>query len=172
MLTILLRKEEGTDLEMLTVIDDMKAKMDVAANLDRKANEEKQPALHKVKILEEVTNMLEKKHLQDIFLQTDILSSIRKWLEPLPDGSLVNMKIRENLLRILLLFPYLDVDTLSQSGIGKVVMFLYRSPHENPANKKMAKQLIERWSRPIFGISARYKDLESEEQTKKKEHRR
>ena len=29
-------------------------------------------------------------------------------------------------------------------------MFLYKLPDETPANRKMAKQIVERWSRPIF----------------------
>ena len=31
-----------------------------------------------------------------------------------------------------------------------MVMFLYKLPDETPANRKMAKQIVERWSRPIF----------------------
>jgi transcription factor SPN1 len=38
-------------------------------------------------------------------------------------------------------------------------MFLYKHPLETKQNKKMAKFLIEKWSRPIFGISAKYQDL-------------
>jgi hypothetical protein len=41
-------------------------------------------------------------------------------------------------------------DALKNSGIGKMVMFLYKLPDETPANRKMAKQIVERWSRPIF----------------------
>ena len=41
-------------------------------------------------------------------------------------------------------------DALKNSGIGKMVMFLYKLPDETPSNRKMAKQIVERWSRPIF----------------------
>jgi hypothetical protein len=44
-------------------------------------------------------------------------------------------------------------------------MALWRNKSETAGNKKMAKQLIDKWSRPIFGISSEYKDLHNEEES-------
>lgn len=41
-------------------------------------------------------------------------------------------------------------EQLKKSRLGNVVMFLYKLPDETAANRRMAKELVERWSRPIF----------------------
>jgi transcription factor SPN1 len=51
-------------------------------------------------------------------------------------------------------------DNLKQSGLGKVVMLLYKHPTETPALKRQLKKLIEDWSRPIFKKSDKMSDLD------------
>ena len=41
-------------------------------------------------------------------------------------------------------------EQLKKSRLGQVVMFLYKLPDETAGNRRMAKELVERWSRPIF----------------------
>ena len=41
-------------------------------------------------------------------------------------------------------------EQLKKSGLGHVIMFLSKLPDELPANRRMAKELVQRWSRPIF----------------------
>jgi len=64
----------------------------------------------------------------------------------------------------------IPMEDLKESGIGKAVMVLWKHPGETPHNKKLSKNLIEKWSRPIFGISSEYRDLGEEDEfnTKKK----
>jgi len=83
---------------------------------------------------------------------------MRKWLEPLPDGSIPNLSIRTWLIEILKQFPPIDVEELRASGIGKVVMFLWKHKNETMPNKKNLKELIDTWSRPIFGLSNSYRE--------------
>jgi transcription factor SPN1 len=36
-------------------------------------------------------------------------------------------------------------EQLKKSGLGKVVMFLSRLPEETPINKKLARDLVDKW---------------------------
>jgi len=130
---------------------------------DKRLNLAQQPALNKIKLLSEVERELKVKDREntDSMLNNNILSVIREWLEPLPDKSLPNVKIREVLLEYLERQPQIDRDQLKNSGIGKAIMFLWKHPDETPKNKKVAQKIIEEWSRPIFGLSANYSDLRS-----------
>jgi transcription factor SPN1 len=38
-------------------------------------------------------------------------------------------------------------------------MFLSRLPEETPINRKLARDLVDKWSRPLFQKSTRYEDL-------------
>lgn len=140
------------------------AKLDVAAETDADLNRVSKPAIEKLKMLPELWTILQKRQLQMEFLDRGVLSSLKNWLEPLPDGSLPNMNIRTTLLKLLTDLP-IDVELferreqLKKSGLGKVVMFLSRLPEETPANKKLARDLVDKWSRPIFQKSTRYEDL-------------
>jgi transcription factor SPN1 len=48
---------------------------------------------------------------------------------------------------------------LKASGLGNAIMFLANLPMETNANRKLAKELVEKWSRGIFGISEKFEDL-------------
>jgi len=128
---------------------------------DKRLNLAQQPALNKIKLLSEVERELKVKDKEntDNMLNRDILHAIREWLEPLPDKSLPNIKIREILLEYLERQPQIERDQLKSSGIGKAVMLLWKHPDETPKNKKVAQKIIEEWSRPIFGLSANYSEL-------------
>jgi len=172
------RKKDDIGIDQIETINDFKIKMDLAFEEDRAANQKGQPALSKLKMLGEVTEALDKKQLHTTYIENDLLPIIKKWLDPLPDRSLPNMKIRENLLRALMKFPPIDADELKDSGLGRVVMFLSKHPNETPQNKKVARMLIERWARPIFGIQEHFRadrdheDEMEEESTQRKEERK
>ena len=50
---------------------------------------------------------------------------------------------------------------LKASELGKVVMFLFKLPDETPANRRLAKDLVYKWSRPIFDESRDQADDEA-----------
>ncbi len=85
---------------------------------------------------------------------------LKSWLSPLPDWTLPNVKIRATLLRVLHLMKIRPVDDkldkLKSSGIGKVVMFLYKVSDETPDNKRLCGEIIQEWSRPIFAQNDSY----------------
>jgi TFIIS helical bundle-like domain len=48
---------------------------------------------------------------------------------------------------------------LKASELGNAIMFLATLPMETNANRKLAKELVEKWSRGIFRISDKFEDL-------------
>ena len=85
------------------------------------------------------------------------------WLRPMHGGVLVSLQVRTGILRALL---RLDVDetvlgSLRSSQIGKFVKMLSLHKRETAENRRVALQLIEKWSRPIFQSSEKVqaKDL-------------
>eukprot|EP01090_Pellita_catalonica_P018783 TRINITY_DN6175_c0_g1_i4.p1 TRINITY_DN6175_c0_g1~~TRINITY_DN6175_c0_g1_i4.p1 ORF type:complete len:575 (-),score=188.96 TRINITY_DN6175_c0_g1_i4:87-1811(-) len=188
------KEEEGEDDFVKSVLDKMKKKktrrkknydvpntealeqtiskfiadMEDAAQQDIDRNQEGKPAVAKLRMLPEVNKCLGKVYLHETLLYHDVLKVVRKWLEPLPDGSFPTLNIRSTLLSLLDNFK-VGTNQLRDSGIGKVVMFLWKSKQETQRNKKIAESLIHKWSRPIFAISDNYAQLrllEQEEERK------
>ncbi|KAL0283723.1 UNVERIFIED_CONTAM: protein IWS11 [Sesamum angustifolium] len=94
--------------------------------------------------------VLPRKQLQQEFLDHGVLTLLKNWLEPLPDGSLPNINIRAAVLKILNDFPidleqYDRREQLKKSGLGKVIMFFSKSDEETTANRKLAKELVDKW---------------------------
>ncbi|KAL8153130.1 hypothetical protein V2J09_010890, partial [Rumex salicifolius] len=158
------KKNEKSAQEISFLVEQLIAEFEVAAEDDAILNSEGKPAINKLKKLPLLTEALSKKQLQHEFLDHGVLTSLKTWLEPLPDGSLPNINIREAILRILTDFP-LDLEQhdareqLKRSGLGKVIMFLSRSDEETTSNRKLAKDLVDKWSRPIFNKSTRFEDM-------------
>ncbi|KAK8671458.1 hypothetical protein V6N13_038054 [Hibiscus sabdariffa] len=149
------------------LVEKVIALMEVAAEEDIELNMQNKPAIKKIQTLPLLTDFLSKKHLQQEFLDRGVLSLFKIWLEPLPDGSLPNATVRAWLLNLLThTFP-IDIrsedrrEQLKKSGLGKVIMFLSKSDEEVTANRQLAKDLIESWSRTIFDKCTRYSDLRS-----------
>ncbi|GAB5588284.1 Transcription factor iws1 [Umbelopsis nana] len=145
--------EKNTDEMMAALRDRMK---DAAYN-DIAANEDKRPAISKLKMLNTVTSALTKTHLHEQFLENQILEAIKLWLEPLPDGSLPSLDIQTEMLDILAKLP-IRTDNLRESGIGRVMFFYTKCPRIEPKVKRSADQLVAKWSRPILRRSADYRE--------------
>ncbi|KAK4422490.1 protein IWS11 [Sesamum alatum] len=142
------------------------AELEVVAEEDAELNRQGKPAINKLKKLSLLTDALSKKQLQQEFLDHGILTLLKNWLEPLPDRSLPNINIRAAVLKILNDFPidleqYDRREQLKKSGLGKVIMFLSKSDEETTANRKLAKELVDKWSRPIFNKSTRFEDMKN-----------
>ncbi|KAF5184596.1 Transcription factor iws1 [Thalictrum thalictroides] len=166
--------DHKTNISML--VEKVIATLELAAEEDVDFNRNSQPAVNKLKKVPLLTQFLSKKHLQLEFLDHGVLCLLKKWLEPLPDGSLANVSVRTEVLQILSEYPidlnlYDRRDQLKKSGLGKVIMFLSRSDEETTSNKKLARDLVYKWSRPIFNISARYEDMKSRADEEAEERR-
>ncbi|CAI5460101.1 unnamed protein product [Closterium sp. Yama58-4] len=95
------RRNEMSDGEKALFVEEFHAKMLKAAEDDAHANRQHRPAINKLRMLPEMLNTLRKKHLQREFLDRGVFSYLKNWLEPLPDLSLPNIKIRTSILELV-----------------------------------------------------------------------
>ncbi|EOB14733.1 Transcription factor IWS1 [Nosema bombycis CQ1] len=115
---------------------------------DNKSNKSSKPATKKLENLDLFTKTLLNKKNQDILLDDNILGVVRMWLEPLPDKTLPNINIRKRLLEVLKVIN-VDKNHLLESGIGKIVHFYSLNPKENVEIKRLALEIIQKWTRRV-----------------------
>jgi len=149
------RQESGAEAENQALVEDLMSQMEVAVEEDLAAFENRRPAVHKLRMLGRVQEVLAMKKLHNELLDSGILGVMKAWIDPMPDGTLPNSKVRGTVLSLLQRLPvdcsYEDrKEQLKRSGLGKVVMFLSKLPDETPENRRTARDLVERWSRPIL----------------------
>jgi len=138
-------------------------KMERAAEEDELAIRERRPATKKLSMLTQVVDMFTRRDITRVLLDLDVLSICRRWIQPLPNGHLGNVTIRQRLLDSISGMTGesgITPNDLKRSEFGKVVMSLYMHKSETPAMKRHLKGLIEQWSRPIFQKSGNMRDLE------------
>ena len=154
------RKKDEVDLEdeLDEHIASLKVRMENACVADNAAREQGRPAVHKLKLLPEVTALLNRSSAQDNLLdpETNFLQSVRFFLEPLNDGSLPGYNIQRDIFTALTRLP-IEKEALLSSGIGKVVLFYTRSKRPEVGIKRMAERLLGEWSRPILKRTDDYK---------------
>ena len=136
----------------------MKIRMEQACEADNSAREKGQPAVHKLKLLPEVTALLSRNTVQHSIVDpdTNFLQSVRFFLEPLNDGSLPAYNIQRDLFSALTRLP-IEKEALLSSGIGKVVLYYTKSKKPEIGIKRTAEKLLGDWSRPILKRSDDYK---------------
>ncbi|KAL6132068.1 hypothetical protein ACLB2K_070439 [Fragaria x ananassa] len=166
------KKNERSPAEIAMEVEHIMAELEVTAEEDAELNRQGKPAINKLKKMSLLTEVLSKKQLQQEFLDHGVLTLLKNWLAPLPDGSLPNIDIREAILKILMDYP-LDLeqhdrrDQLKQSGLGKAIMFLSKFDEETTCNRKLARELVDKWSRPLFNKSIRFEDMRNVEEEKR-----
>ncbi|EOY19721.1 hypothetical protein QUC31_005983 [Theobroma cacao] len=159
------KMEEKSPRETALLAEKVMAMLEVAAEDDAELIRQEKPAINKIQMLPLLLDFLSKRKLQGEFLDHGVLSLLKNWLEPLPDGSLPNATLRAAILNMLTQVLPIDIERedrreqLKKSGLGKVIMFLSKSDEEITANKRLAKDLIEHWSRTIFSKSVQFSDL-------------
>ncbi|CAO1620863.1 unnamed protein product [Parajaminaea phylloscopi] len=153
--------EEDLDPQADAEVAELRSAMMNAAEDDVMANEERKPALAKLRMLPRVVDGLQKQHWQQSIFDSNLLEAVRRFLEPLPDKSLPALNIQRELFKALeKLSPSIDTISLKMSGLGKVVMFYSRNRRVEADLRRRADRLIEAWSRPILKRSASYRAIE------------
>lgn len=157
------RKKDGIDLEQMAdqEIEEMRRRMAQAAEADNEGRKRNEPARHKLKLLPEVTALLNRTNLRDTIVdpEVNLLESVRFFLEPLSDGSLPAYDIQKDLFASLAKLP-VNKDTLVASGIGKVIMFYIKSKKPELSIKRQAERLFTDWTRPILRRTDDYRKKE------------
>ena len=114
--------------------------------------------MHKLKLLPEVVSLMSRGGIKQSLVEPEnrLIEGVRFFLEPLDDGSLPAYNIQRDMLAALTRLP-IGKETLTQSGIGKVVLFYTRSKKPEPLIKRTAERLLTEWMRPILGSSNDYR---------------
>lgn len=155
--------EEDLDPQANAEVIELQQAMLNAAEDDVMANEERKPALAKLRMLPRVVDGLQKQHWQQSIFDNNLLEAVRRFLEPLPDKSLPALNIQRELFKALeKLSPSIDTISLKMSGLGKIVLFYSRNRRVEPDLRRRADRLIEVWSRRVLGRSASYRERASE----------
>lgn len=134
--------------------------MERAAEEDEVAIQERRPALKKLKMLQTVLDTATNREMVRPLLDASFLVVAKRWIEPLPNGTLGNVTLRQKMIHLISNMNGIDSDDLKQSEFGKLVMSLYMHKKEVPEMKTQLKSLIEQWSRRIFNKSGNMKDLD------------
>jgi hypothetical protein len=160
---LLIRSPQDLEDEIDDLLADLKVQMEQACQADNQAREAGQPALHKLKLLPEVTAILNRNNVQHAVLDpdTNFLQHVKFFLEPLNDGSLPAYNIQRDIFNALAKMN-IEKESLLSSGIGRVVIFYTQSKRPEPSIKRVAHRLLRDWSRPILNRTDDYKKRQIE----------
>ena len=143
-------------------IASLRIRMAEAAEADVQARQSHppKPAMHKLRLLPEVTALLNRnsRDVESAIVdpENNLLESVRFFLEPLSDGSLPAYNIQRELFASLAKLP-IDKESLISSGIGKVILFYTKSKKPEMGIKRAAERLLGEWTRPILKRSDDYR---------------
>jgi transcription factor SPN1 len=146
------KSKELTEAQKGEIAHDLLHKMDKSFHDDRLLYEQQLPAIHKLKLLPSVKKILLMKQLQMTLLDYDLLSVLKSWIEPIDKTALVGLTIRTGIYEVLSILPC-QTEHIRRSGIGKTLVSLLKHKMETTENKQKIREIIEKWSRPIFGKS-------------------
>jgi transcription factor SPN1 len=155
--------EERADQELV----EMRTRIAKACEQDALARGRGDVATHKLKILPEVVELMNRNTIQSQLVDPDIniLESIRFMLEPADqDASLPNYQIQRELFSILSKLN-IGKEALVASALGKVVLFYTKSIQPQPDIKRQAEHLVAEWTRVILnkGKDARSRPVETKQ---------
>jgi transcription factor SPN1 len=147
------KKIDISDAEKNNLVTDLIRKMQQANTKDEEMISLGQPAICKLQLLPGVQRAVGMKDLHYTLLEADFLSRLREWIEPKLNGEILpSLQVRSAIYDMLGVLPC-QPDHLKRSGVGQTVMMLRKHKDETIANKKVLRELVEKWCRPLFGKS-------------------
>ena len=152
--------QELSELQKGELATEVLHRMDKAYNDDKILYMQELPAVNKLKLLPQMKRMLGVKQMQNTLLDYDLLSVLKSWVEPISKSALPNLTVRTAVYDLLLTLPC-HTEHIKRSGIGKTLVGIVKCKMETAANKQKIREVIEKWSRPIFGksVDARSMDI-------------
>jgi transcription factor SPN1 len=132
--------------------------MQEAAKNDAECRENGEPAMHKLKLLPEVTALLNRGGaIQQSLVdpENDMLRSITFFLEPTPpDGALPAYTIQKELFAVLPRLPIGAEELRGDTRLGQCILFYTKSKKPEQAIKRQAERLLTKW----MGLILKRKD--------------
>lgn len=116
---------------------------------DLRLNQQCKPSTVKIESIEDICSKIIKKEAREVLLKMGVLSELRTWLEPLPDNSLPNPKVKKWILDLLLTLKVSKSDLLS-SGIGKIIHFYSKNPREAADVRRLASKVVKKWKSQVI----------------------
>ncbi|GAA5977398.1 hypothetical protein JCM5350_002452 [Sporobolomyces pararoseus] len=158
------KAQDEEDLEMMNdeAVATLRSKMILAAERDQEDNQDGKPAVHKLRMLPQVVDLMQKTALAETIVEGGLLEAVKRWLEPLRDKSLPALNIQRPLFNILRTLT-IETSALKSSELGKVVYFYTKCKRVDPAIARLANQLVSDWMRPILRRSKAFVDREVEQ---------
>lgn len=116
---------------------------------DLQSNKQMKPATDKIQNIDQVVSKIIRKDMQEPLIEMGILKELKIWLEPLPDKTMPNIKIKRSILDLLSNLKITKNDLLN-SGIGKIIHFYSKNSKEAIDIRKRATQLVKKWKSQIL----------------------
>lgn len=155
-------KEMTTDQKDKVVIQ-LLERMTEAAARDAEARRAGKPALAKLGMLDRVKRTFAQRTLHHTLLEFDALMVVGDWLTPNEDGSPPTLALKQGLLEAVAPLPAAP-DHLKKSTIGRIVYKYSRDKRETPENRRLARKLVEQWSRPVVGKTVSYRAYQAQQE--------
>ncbi|GAA5913226.1 transcription factor SPN1 [Sporobolomyces salmoneus] len=158
------KAQDEEDIEMMNdeAVANLRSRMILAAERDVEDNQDGKPAVHKLRMLPQVIELMQKTALAETIVENGLLEAVKRWLEPLKDKSLPALNIQRPLFNILRTLT-IETSALKSSELGKVVYFYTKCKRVDPAIARLANQLVSDWMRPILRRSKAFVDREVEQ---------
>jgi len=164
-----------------------------ASRNDWIANKNKQPCIHMMSMCDRVVAELSKKLLHRDYLdQCDLLSALRDWIHPLPDGSLPPLNIRSEIYRIIDKLQLHKEESLqstlqenedktheqddnddvlnNRKGFAKILMLLWSHKDETEENKRLLRKIMTCWIRKLTGANVTHGEVREEQMNSHKKN--
>ena len=124
-----------------TVTVNLMERMHEACLLDIEAIKTKRQALYRFKMIEEVTQLLRKKHIQDLFLEMQGCRFLEMWISQNPDGSYPPIQIVECVLGVLNNLP-ITQEHLESCQVARAVTQYVAGGEIQQSSEKLPSELV------------------------------
>lgn len=143
--------------------EELISEMNFATESDIENNKAGRPGIAKLKIVDKVLGKLKNLNFADIFLENDGLSVLSRFISKLPDGSLPLSSVRSKILKLILGLPVTLDQLRTNNDVGRTIMMLEKSHMELEENKKIIRQIRDKWTRIATHTQVEYTNLEEYE---------